>query len=91
MTPETEAVLSIARDWQAVADGKKAIGRIYGAVQPAILISGSMGALSGGLLFDLTGDYNLFFNICIALTLASAFLFLMAKPPIPPGGQAHLP
>lgn len=71
--------------------GKKAIGRIYGAVQPAILISGSMGALSGGLLFDLTGDYKLFFNICIALTLASAFLFLMAKPPIPPGGQAHLP
>ena len=64
--------------------GKKAIGRIYGAVQPAFLISGSLGAWSGGIFFDLRGDYHLFFNIGIALCLTSAFLFLIAPPPTPP-------
>ncbi|MEE8433260.1 MAG: MFS transporter [bacterium] len=64
--------------------GKKAIGRIYGTVQPAILISGSLGAWSGGIFFDHGGDYHLFFNIGIALCLTSAFLFLIAPPPAPP-------
>ena len=64
--------------------GKRAIGRIYGAVQPAILISGSLGAWSGGIFFDLLDNYHLFFNIGIALCLTSAFLFLIAPPPVPP-------
>lgn len=64
--------------------GKRAIARIYGTVQPAMLISGALGAWSGGLFFDRGGNYHLFFNIGSALCLTAALLFWLSRPPPPP-------
>ena len=61
--------------------GRHAIGRIYGTVQPAIVVSASLGPWLGGMLFDLKGDYTLFFEIGIALCALSAGVFLLTPPP----------
>ncbi len=61
--------------------GRAAIGRIYGSVQPAIVISGSLGAWGGGHLFDVFGSYDLFFRLCMGCCVISALLFLSAPAP----------
>ncbi len=61
--------------------GRHTIGRIYGTVQPAIVVSASLGPWLGGALFDLHGDYTLFFEISIALCALSTLVFLLTPPP----------
>jgi MFS family permease len=63
--------------------GRQSFGRIYGVVQPALFVSGSLGPWVGGYLFDLSGDYTLFFHVSIALCLAAMVVLLIAPPPRP--------
>jgi MFS family permease len=61
--------------------GRHSYGRIYGSVQPALVISASLGPWLGGVLFDLQGDYTRFFQIGIALCAGSCLVFLLTPPP----------
>jgi MFS family permease len=61
--------------------GRQSIGRIYGVVQPAIVVSGSIGPWLGGYLYDLSGNYTLFFHLGIGLCLVAVAVFLVAPPP----------
>jgi len=61
--------------------GSHSIGRIYGVVQPAIVVSGSLGPWLGGYLFDLYGSYTRFFELGIVLCLLAMVVFFLAPPP----------
>ena len=64
--------------------GPKNVGRIYGSIQPGIVIASAAGPLAGGVLFDLTGNYQLFFKIMMGLTLTAAAIFWLTPPPVKP-------
>jgi MFS family permease len=66
--------------------GRRSLGRIYGLVQPAIVVAGSLGPWLGGYLFDVTGSYDRFFTLGMGLCLLAALLVLLA--PAPHGGSA---
>ena len=68
--------------------GRRSLGAIQGAVQPAIVISASMGPWAAGYLFDLHGNYTLFLLIAIVFCLAAALLFMITPPPQPRGVPA---
>ena len=61
--------------------GRQAISRIMGVVQPAIIISGSLGVYVGGYVFDLNGGYANFFYLATGCCVMSAGLFLICRPP----------
>ena len=61
--------------------GRQAINRIMGVVQPAIIVSGSLGVWMGGYVFDLTGGYANFFYLAAGFCVLSAGMFLMVRPP----------
>ena len=61
--------------------GTEAVGRIYGAVQPAIVLSSAIGPLVGGLLYDWQGDYTLFLKGLMGLTLCTALIFIFNPRP----------
>lgn len=61
--------------------GRQAISRIYGAVQPAIVVAGSLGPWVAGYIFDRTGHYDGFFKLAIAFCLIAAFLFWLVPSP----------
>jgi MFS family permease len=65
--------------------GHKSLGAIIGAVQPFIVVAGSLGPWMAGALFDSSGGYALFLNIGTALALTSAVIFALDRPPRPPG------
>ena len=49
-----------------------------------MLISGTFNAfapIGAGMIFDLTGSYDIAFFICVGLTLVGAVVVFMAKPP----------
>jgi len=58
------------------------LGRIYGSVQPAIVVAGSLGPWLGGYLFDVSGNYTQFFSLGIGLCLCAALLFAVTPPPV---------
>lgn len=61
--------------------GRAALGRIFGVVQPAIVVSGSLGPWIAGYLYDVTGSYTRFFQLGIGLCLAAVAVFAMTPPP----------
>lgn len=71
--------------------GRRSFGRIYGVVQPAIVIAGSLGPWFAGYVYDSQGSYARFFQLGIGLCLVAVCLFLLAPPPMarraPVGGE----
>jgi MFS family permease len=55
--------------------GRRAIGRIYGVVQPAIVVMGSLGPWLGGYLYDVSASYDVFFYLLMGLCLVAVGLF----------------
>lgn len=64
--------------------GRQHIGKIYGTVQPAVVVAASTGPWVAGHLFDLSGNYRLFFSMSIGFCLVAAVCFLLGRPPGPP-------
>lgn len=62
--------------------GRGAIGRIYGTVQPAIVLAGAVGPWLGGYIYDRTGSYNLFYQTLMSMMLAGIIIYAVAKPPL---------
>jgi MFS family permease len=60
--------------------GRRALGRIFGAVQPFIVVAGSLGPWAAGAAFDSQGDYRLFLYAAIAMALVSAIIFMLDTP-----------
>lgn len=61
--------------------GRRSLGSIFGAVQPFIVVAGSLGPWAAGALFDWRGDYRLFLQIAIGMALLSALIFALDRPP----------
>jgi predicted MFS family arabinose efflux permease len=61
--------------------GRKSIGRLYGVVQPFVVIGGSLGPWMAGLLFDARQSYETFLLLCIALVVTAAVVFALDPPP----------
>ena len=62
--------------------GRRSIGRIYGTVQPAIVLAGAVGPWLGGLIYDRTGSYLLFYRILMGMMLVGTVVFALARPPV---------
>ena len=65
--------------------GRGSIGRIYGAAQPAVVLSGSVGPFLGGYLFDLFGNYSLFLRLLMGMAWFAALVFALNAPPVKRG------
>ena len=65
--------------------GRKAIGMILGLSAMITAFGQSIGPLLAGILGDATGNYILGFNVLSILALFGAYVFWLAKRPIPPG------
>jgi OFA family oxalate/formate antiporter-like MFS transporter len=63
----------------AIFFGKKYLGRIYGAVFTSWGVAGLLGALSGGLIKDLTGSYVSSFYFAMAMSLLAALLVYLGS------------
>ena len=61
--------------------GRQSITRIYGSVQPAIVVASSLGPWLGGYMFDRNGSYEEFFRLSIVMCLGAVVLFLLAPSP----------
>ena len=61
--------------------GRGAIGRIYGTVQPAIVLAGAVGPWLGGYIFDRTGNYTLFYQTLMSMMLIGTIIYAVARPP----------
>lgn len=61
--------------------GRRSLGRIFGAVQPFIVVAGSLGPWAAGAVFDGWGGYRMFLQAAIALALLSAAIFALDAPP----------
>ena len=64
--------------------GRAAIGRIYGTVQPVIVLGGALGPWLGGYIYDRTGDYTLFYQVLMGMMMFGCLIYAVAKPPIKP-------
>ena len=65
--------------------GSGAIGRIYGTVQPAIVLAGAVGPWLGGFIYDTTGSYTLFYQTLMGMALFGTLIFAVAQPPVKQG------
>ena len=70
--------------------GRRSLGAIFGAVQPLIVLSASLGPWVAGLLYDRNGTYLPFLVLAIAMTLASGVVFLLDMPPRRPRAPVAL-
>ncbi len=61
--------------------GRGSIGKIYGTVQPGIVLAGAVGPWLGGFIYDRTGSYELFYRILMGLMLFGTVIYAVAKPP----------
>ena len=72
--------------------GPLRLGALTGAVSMIHQITGGLGALAGGWIYDLTGSYNGAFILMLALSLAATALTLAVREPLrrhrPPLGVA---
>lgn len=64
--------------------GRGSIGKIYGTVQPAIVLGGAVGPWLGGYIYDRTGSYTLFYQTLMGMMLFGTLIYAMAKPPVKP-------
>lgn len=64
--------------------GRTDLGRILGAVQPSIIIAGSLGPWTAGLIFDTYASYTPFMWLALVLTLCAALIFACTSRPVFP-------
>lgn len=60
--------------------GRTALGKIQGVMNPVMMISGAMGPILAGHLFDTTGSYRVAFMTIGMLTFIAAVVILFARP-----------
>jgi len=65
---------------QADYFGRKAFGKIQGAISPLVMIAGTTGPLMAGYLFDRTGAYHLSFFIASVIPFLAAFMAVLIPP-----------
>jgi sugar phosphate permease len=61
--------------------GVVALGEIFGILGIAATLGGAAGGVGAGILFDLTGNYDLVLALCIALFVVGALLMLFVRAP----------
>ena len=64
--------------------GRTYLGTIRGTFQPLILIARAGGPLLAGVLFDLTGSYDIALKTCIVMLIFGAFAMIFAPAPTHP-------
>ena len=62
--------------------GPHRLGTLTGTVSMIHQIAGGLGALAGGWIYDMTGDYNAAFILMLALSLAATALTLAVREPL---------
>jgi predicted MFS family arabinose efflux permease len=62
--------------------GPHRLGTLTGTVSMIHQIMGGLGALVGGWIYDMTGDYNAAFILMLALSLVAAALTLLVREPL---------
>ena len=62
--------------------GPHRLGTLTGTVSMIHQIMGGLGAITGGWIYDLTGDYNAAFIVMLALSLAATALTLVVREPL---------
>ncbi len=62
--------------------GRDAQGAIRGALYPIRFVSGSVGPVMAGLMFDLRGDYTMAFSAFVAVFALGSLAAVMARPPV---------
>ena len=62
--------------------GRRSLGAIRGATEPFVSLGGAIGALTSGIIFDVTGSYHIAFVIFSGVGLAAIPPLLMARPPV---------
>ena len=62
--------------------GPLRLGTLTGTVSMIHQITGGLGALAGGWIYDLTGSYNIAFVLMLALSLAATALTLAVREPL---------
>lgn len=65
---------------QAEYFGRKAFGKIQGAMTPLVMIAGTTGPIMAGYLFDRTGAYHLSFLIASMIPFLAAFMAVLIPP-----------
>jgi len=65
---------------QADYFGRKAFGKIQGAISPLVMIAGTTGPVMAGYLFDRTGAYHLSFFIASTIPFLAAFMAVLIPP-----------
>ena len=63
--------------------GTRSLGSLSGLIQSGTLISGMVGPVMMGLVFDVTGEYSAAIHIIIGVTLTALPLAFLIKPPGP--------
>ena len=64
--------------------GRRSLGAIIGAVQPAIVVAASLGPWLAGYVFDLNGNYAAFLNVGALMSFMAALVFLVNTKPRQP-------
>ena len=62
--------------------GPSRLGALTGTISMIHQITGGLGALAGGWIYDLTGSYNAAFILMLALSLAATMLTLAVREPL---------
>ena len=61
--------------------GRDSLGAVRGVVWPVQMGANSLGPLAAALAYDATGNYTVIFTLFAAMTLLSALLATLARPP----------
>lgn len=61
--------------------GLRSLGSILGVVIFVGTIGGAIGPVLAGRIFDVTGSYQLFFMICLVLSIAAIVLMFFLRQP----------
>jgi MFS family permease len=69
--------------------GRRSLGAIRGATEPFVSLGGAAGAVTSGIIFDVTGSYHIAFVIFAGVGLAAIPPLLMAGPPVRPAAPAQ--
>ena len=70
--------------------GPHRLGTLTGTVSMIHQIMGGLGALAGGLIYDITGDYSAAFILMLALSLFATVMTLAVREPLFQGRRAPL-
>jgi sugar phosphate permease len=62
--------------------GRRSLGAIRGATEPFVTLGGAIGAVTSGIIYDVTGSYHVAFVIFSGVGLAAILPLLMARPPV---------